>query len=62
MKSVQAPRIWTAYLMQSLNGAVKHTPHYQELQFAKLGYVAKSILDTIPLLTMLLNEAPKHTE
>ena len=41
------------------------TCHYQERRFAKLGYVAGSILDAIPLLTMLLNEAPNqnlHTE
>ena len=41
-------------------GAVKHMSLYQERRFAKLGYVAGSILDAIPLLTMLLNEAPNH--
>ena len=46
-------------------GAVKHMSLYQERRFAKLGYVAGSILDTIPLLTILLNEAPSqnlHTD
>ena len=38
---------------------------YQERRFAKLGYVAGSILDAIPLLTMLINDGPNqnlHTE
>ena len=38
---------------------------YRERRFAKLGYVAGSILDAIPLLTILLNESPNqnlHTE
>ena len=46
-------------------GATKHMSLYQERRFAKLGYVAGSILDAIPLLTMLLNVAPNrylHTE
>ena len=46
-------------------GAIKHMSLYQERRFAKLGYVAGSILDAIPLLTMLINDAPNqnlHTE
>ena len=46
-------------------GATKHMSLYQERRFAKLGYVAGSILDAIPLLKILLNEAPNrnlHTE
>ena len=33
---------------------------YQEINFAKFGFVAGSILDAVPLLTILLNEAPTH--
>ena len=46
-------------------GATKHMSLYQERRFAKLGYLAGSILDAMPLLTMLLNECPNknlHTE
>ena len=46
-------------------GAVKHMSLYQERRFAKLGYVAGSVLDAIPLLETLLQEAPSqnlHTE
>ena len=38
-------------------GAIKHMSLYQERRFAKLGYAAGSILNAIPLLTMLLNDA-----
>lgn len=44
---------------------MKHMSLYQERRFAKLGYLAGSILDALPLLTILLNECPNsnlHTE
>ena len=46
-------------------GATKHFSLYQERRFAKLGYMGGSILDSIPLLEMLLNECSTenlHTE
>ena len=42
-----------------------HVSLYQERIFAKLGYLAGSILDALPLLTILLNKCPNqnlHTE
>ena len=41
-------------------GIVKHMSLYQERRFAKLGYVAGSILDSMDLLHTLLNEAHTH--
>lgn len=41
-------------------GKVKYMSLYHQRRFAKLGYSAASVLNALPLLTMLLNETEKN--
>ena len=44
------------YILQR-EGQVKHIAMYYERRFSKLGYLAASILQSLPYLHMLLNES-----